>query len=210
MHTSCGCVIAASSRAHSITSPGSRHVPRMPSGLMRISAPFAWLSGLERPVNPAAMVAPQSKGSDSSQATYARRTSSRSYLPCSTSVRASASAISESSVGWPASVLQVPPSASSRTPSGYVPRIAWGVSNSTRLPSASPASCPSRQPCARSRIPAPSVSLVGAPVLGRTTTSAASSPDSLQLNCASARSSNSKTRPSSSAAVRPRRPSRQR
>src|SRR2546421_350879 len=62
------------------------------------------------------------------------------------SILASISAISESSVGCPASVPHVPPSASSRTRFGYLRRISSGDWNSTGPPKASPASCPSKHP----------------------------------------------------------------
>ena len=53
--------------------------------------------------------------------------------------------------GCPAIVFQVPPAASSRTPSGYSRQICSDGWNSTRLPSASPASWPRRHPWARMR-----------------------------------------------------------
>ena len=164
------------------------------------------------------MVAPQSNGSDSNQETYAFLRASGSYRPCSTSVRASVSASSESSVGWPANVSHVPPPAISRTPFGYRRRIALGVWNSTRPPGASPASCPSRQPCARASMAGPTRAAGPGPPAAldrvRVTRSSPAWTRDVFLashpNRISARSSSSKMRPSSSAVVRPRRPSRQR
>lgn len=63
-------------------------------------------------------VSPMSKGSGSHQLTYARATRLRSERPAVTSVLARASAVSESLVGWPGIVPQVPTFSSDRTPSG--------------------------------------------------------------------------------------------
>jgi hypothetical protein len=63
-------------------------------------------------------VSPMSKGSGSHQLTYARTTRLRSKRPAVTSVLARASAVSESLVGWPGIVPQVPPSPVTARPPG--------------------------------------------------------------------------------------------
>src|SRR5208283_4872139 len=119
---------------------------------MRINAPFAWLSVSGVPRRPLETVPPQSNGAEWNQKRYTLRASSESYRLSLTSIRASINAISESSVGCPASVPHVPPLASSRTPCGCLRQISCGVWNSTKPPKESPASWPSKHPWARDKV----------------------------------------------------------
>ena len=76
-----------------------------PSGETRISEPFDSLSAVCMPRSPRSVVAPTSTGRVVIHSRYASSALSATNSPSATSERASASAISLSSVGWPAIVV---------------------------------------------------------------------------------------------------------
>ena len=115
-----------------------------------MSEPFDSLSVVCRPSSPRSVVSPMSIGRVCIQSRYASRTLSRSKPRWRRIERASVSAISLSSVGWPAMVWYRPPLASSRTPRGKSRAISVAILNSTCEPRLSPITWPSSTPCARS------------------------------------------------------------